>query len=153
MKRILNHELWVSEDGNIFSKYGLLKQGKTNKGYLFVRPTLNGKKTYFSVHREVAFAFIPNPHKLPQVGHKDNNKTNNHVNNLYWTNNSENQKKNHNENRVNLPQKLNREQREWIRNNCKKGSHKMGMVQLSKKFNCGYMTIFRIVNGIRWKRD
>ena len=42
------------------------------------------------VHRLVAKHFLPNPDNLPQVGHKDNNKENNSVSNLYWCTGSRN---------------------------------------------------------------
>lgn len=54
-------------------------------GYLTIglRDKDNVKKRFF-VHRLVAIAHIENENNLPQVNHKDLDKTNNSVNNLEW---------------------------------------------------------------------
>lgn len=52
--------------------------------YQAVALSKNGKVRYFLVHRLVAIVFIPNPNNLPQVNHKDENPSNNVVNNLEW---------------------------------------------------------------------
>lgn len=56
----------------------------TRYGYYRIGLTKNSKQIYYSVHRLVAEAFIPNPDNLPQINHKDENKTNNEVTNLEW---------------------------------------------------------------------
>lgn len=52
--------------------------------YLAVCISKEGIKIRALVHRLVAMAFIPNPDNLPQVNHKDEDKTNNHIDNLEW---------------------------------------------------------------------
>ena len=71
---------------------GKIKSGnKTHKGYL---STLlyddDGNKHWYPIHRLVASVFIPNPDNLPQVNHKDEDKTNNAVSNLEWCSNDYN---------------------------------------------------------------
>lgn len=61
----------------------LLKQG-TTRGYKLTCLYKNGKGKQYWVHRLVAIAFIPNPNNLPVVNHKDENPSNNNVNNLEW---------------------------------------------------------------------
>lgn len=57
---------------------------KHHSGYLITIFKVNNKNKTFNVHRLVAETFIPNPDKLPQVNHKDENKLNNCVDNLEW---------------------------------------------------------------------
>lgn len=80
----------ISNLGNVKSNYAnkerILNPYKDARGYLKV-DLRHGKdrKTMF-VHRLVAIAFIPNssPEALKEVNHKDEDKTNNNVDNLEW---------------------------------------------------------------------
>lgn len=64
----------------------ILKPGKDSNGYLsFI---FHGKHKL--IHRLVAEAFIPNPLNLPEIHHKDHNRTNNVVSNLEWVTRKEN---------------------------------------------------------------
>lgn len=56
-----------------------------NHRYLRVTLCKNGVHKLFRIHRLVAQAFIPNPDNLPTVNHKDQDKTNNCVDNLEWS--------------------------------------------------------------------
>ena len=81
----------VSNFGNIMSlnysntgKAKLMNPRERKDGYLQVHLYKNRKPKMFQVHRLVAEAFIPNPDNLPEVNHKDEDKTNNSVENLEW---------------------------------------------------------------------
>lgn len=62
----------------------ILRPAKDKYGYLYVGLYKNGIPKKGKIHRLVAFAFIPNPTNLPQINHRDEDKTNNAVNNLEW---------------------------------------------------------------------
>ena len=63
-----------------FSKADILTASKDKMGYMCV--SLSRKS--FKIHRLVAIAFIDNPNGLRCVNHKDEDKTNNKVENLEW---------------------------------------------------------------------
>ena len=72
----------ICDNGEIRNKHGKTLGGYVSeKGYHYVK-TYYGKK--HRVHRLVAQAFIANPNEYPQVDHKDENKSNNSVDNLRW---------------------------------------------------------------------
>lgn len=80
------------EDYSI-DKSGIIKNNKTGKivpwqkvgrGYYMVHLKNEEGWKMFLVHRLVAQAFIPNPYNFPQVNHKDEDKSNNCVDNLEW---------------------------------------------------------------------
>lgn len=65
-------------------KEKILRQGKLKTGYLVVVLCNDGKVKNCKVHRLVANAFIPNPNGYRCVNHKDENPSNNQVDNLEW---------------------------------------------------------------------
>ena len=85
-----NKEYKISNLGNVKKGNQKLKIRKNKDGYCYVDIFVNNEKKTVLVHRLVAQAFIPNPNKLPQVNHIDENKSNNFVNNLEWCSRSYN---------------------------------------------------------------
>lgn len=101
-------EIWKDIDGYDgryqISNFGRLKsfaqdriRGKVKDGYPIgkgYRGALlrdhEGNAKFYPIHRLVASAFIDNPNNYPQVNHKDEVKTNNHVDNLEWCTNDYN---------------------------------------------------------------
>ena len=82
--RVKSLERYRSNNGGI----QLLKERIMNpldyNGYKNVLLWKNGSKKKEYVHRLVAKAFLPNPDNLKEVNHKDENPSNNMVENLEW---------------------------------------------------------------------
>lgn len=101
IKDSINH--WIDIDGSIYCldarnnhQNKLIKKSQTTiHGYKYCGIKYKGKKTNISkrVHRLVAESFIPNPNNYNIIGHKNNIKSDNRVENLYWTTVSENTQK------------------------------------------------------------
>lgn len=78
-------EIEVSSFGRIRSVKGhYYTNCPSDCGYLKANIPVGGKWNTKRVHRLVAQVFIPNPNNLPQVNHKDGDRTNNNVDNLEW---------------------------------------------------------------------
>lgn len=71
-------------------KSQIIKPTLTGHGYYKVSLQKNRKRYQKKVHRLVAEAFIPNPNNYSQVNHKDEDKTDNCVDNLEWCTNKYN---------------------------------------------------------------
>lgn len=89
---------YISINGNVYVKYdeGFLKKKlylNPYNQYLYCGIKYQSKMITKRVHRLVANAFIPNPNNYLVVGHLDNVKSHNTVDNLYWTTTSDNTKK------------------------------------------------------------
>lgn len=73
---------WNYKRGGITS---IIQQGKHTDGYSIVTLTDdNHKKCSMKVHTLVADTFLPNPNNYTDINHKDEDKTNNKVENLEW---------------------------------------------------------------------
>jgi len=110
MKNIIHKGLenyLIDKDGNVYNtvinnKWGTFKKKiptlvksypnkKTGYNLIVLQNKLTSDKAKaFYVHRLVAECYLPNPLKLPEVNHKDFNKSNNSVENLEWVTKEQN---------------------------------------------------------------
>lgn len=96
----------VYPNGDIYRNSKKLKPADNGAGYLSVLVGYfrNKKGTKICirkyVHRLVAEAFIDNPGNLPQVNHKDFDKSNNSVENLEWISRADNIQHSHDNGRM-----------------------------------------------------
>lgn len=82
----------VASNGKIYSTNNAgsswyhkeISQRPNDDGYMQITVGKDGNRSQHRVHRMVAEAFIPNPDNLPEVNHKDCDRSNNCVENLEW---------------------------------------------------------------------
>ena len=74
----------VSNTGKVRNKSKQLSPAICSDGYARVVLRKNNSRKLHYVHRMVATAFIPNERNLPVVNHKNQDRSNNYVDNLEW---------------------------------------------------------------------
>ena len=159
MKRIPNFEDYaITEDGRIWSyKRNIWLKPAMSAGYWMYALTVNAQGTSNGIHRWLALTYIPNPDNLPVVGHRDGNKLNNALDNLYWCTQSQNMIDARDVTKTLNPQHSEQHIRSVlsnqdvlaIRRKYIKGVY--GYVRLSKEYGVTVSSIQRILNGSGWK--
>ena len=133
----------VGNKGTIMGKKGVMTPNNQNsKKYYRVHI---GKHMY-SVHRLVAQAFLENPLNLPQVNHKDGNKSNNNVENLEWCTNQTN--KDHAVKNQLISSKITYDKAEEIREKYSTGNYTYQ--ELGEMYDLSYSMIGYIVRLDSW---
>lgn len=147
----------VLSNGEIIGSHGnLLKQRKDKDGYMAVTVGNNQiRRSSVRVHRIVASAFLDNPDNLPEVNHKDFNRSNNSLENLEWVSHHDNvnhsfqaghyseNKSGENNGRAKISWQTVREIRDSYRD--------MNNIScISKAYGIPYSTIFNIVHYKTW---
>ena len=160
----------IPDDLNRFeiSTHGRLKNIKTqyiykpnilNTGYGSVRTTVGKEKIHILIHKAVAYTYLENPNNLPEVNHKDGDKTNNHINNLEWCTSHENQQHKYDvglfdTNKIkgenNGASKLTWNDVEYIRENYIPRSRQFGSRAMARKFNVKHVTILSVLHNETW---
>ena len=82
--------LYYSNGKTIHRKEMIRVLSNSGSGYLTVTLSKNNKSRTYNVHSLVATAFLENPENLPYINHKDEDKTNNIIDNLEWCSESYN---------------------------------------------------------------
>lgn len=104
------------------------------------------------VHRLVAITFIPNPKNLPEVNHKDLDKSNNKVSNLEWVSREQNL--------THAAENGRRLKGELLGNSILTEKDVLEIVdlldkgltykQIGDRYNVGLHAIYRIAKGLNW---
>lgn len=68
----------------------LMKPIRRKDGYFDITLRKNNIQKHYLLHRLIAITFIENKNNYKEINHKDENKTNNNINNLEWCNRSYN---------------------------------------------------------------
>lgn len=152
-KQILGYkELYeISSLGRI-RRNNILKPFKSNKGYLIVSLSKNGKVVKHLIHRLVLKTFSTNKFLKKEINHRDFDKTNNNINNLEYVTSKENKYHSRNFMPRGEKQGLSKLKESDVIKIRHLFKNKMGNTySLAKKFNVSNVTIGNIVNRYTWR--
>lgn len=136
-------------------KSHIVKQAVNSSNYKKVSLRKDGVMYNKYVHRLIAENFIPNPHNLPMVNHKDGNKWNNNISNLEWVTASENAQHAHTQGLANITSynryRVGRTARRFdyveVQEILEKFAEGYTKKEIATMFNCADSIIGDIING------
>lgn len=169
-KKIPGHPKYEARsDGEVRNaETGYVMKGFVNhEGYRLVGLSdVPNKQTGYSVHRLIAFTFIPNPDQCPCVNHKNNIKSDNRAENLEWVSFQENTEHAYKigafDNAIKFRVKRfsgegsNHAKLDWKKVTHIKNLYKTGEFshrELSKIFCVSEMSVWAVLNGKSWKEE
>ncbi len=122
-------------------------------GYHRVKLSRRGKSCSQLLSRLVAMTFVPNPENKPEVNHKDANKANNRADNLEWATPGENTQ--HAESLGLRPRGEKNGNSRFTEEDVReirrlRNEEKLPLLEIGKRYNARYGTIYLIANGKRW---
>ena len=148
----------VSSLGEIYSYHSMriMKTRDNGRGYRMVGLHRDGQIKCLYVHRIVADAFLDNPDNLPEVNHKDANKSNNAVDNLEWVSSRQNydhalENNLYERGADRRCSKLTEADVRYIKEHCVKFDPVFGIKPLAERFGVSSGTVESVVNGRNWR--
>ena len=120
-----------------------------SNGYFYLRLCGVGNQKRKYIHRLIAAHFIPNPFNLPEVNHKDFNRTNNKIENLEWVSCQDNCL--HAIKGGRTTAKINYKKAQEIRKKHKSGL--FSQTKLAAEYGVTQACIWYIIKNINWKDE
>lgn len=150
----------VTKCGRVFSYYAGKRVEKTyyyEKGYkkVSLSSPIKGASKNIGVHRCIALAWLEKPEGKYHVLHKDDDRTNNAIENLYWGDHLDNQRDKKINGKSPLGDKsgtnvLTDEQVIYSRQHYKMNCRKFGVRALSRSMKVSNSTMSEAISGITW---
>lgn len=134
----------------------VIQSANNGKGYRYVTIQIQRKRKNYYVHRLVCAAFHVNPSNLPEVNHKDGDKTNNKASNLEWSSLQSNRDHARENNLIPFGERstfatLKEGQVVSILNEFKRNP-KANKTHVAIQYGIADTTVHKIVYGKRWSR-